>query len=115
MLSVQRKHFLQTFYDVSITFIWFLCKQIVLYPHCILITSLHRIKLWEETDEAVGMQQGYGQIGAWSTPTREGGRVAKDDCLCGVHNEKTTLQAERPNLNSKWHEALRAKTGNAME
>ena len=30
------------------------------YPHCILITSSHKIKLWEEsaTDETVGMQRG---------------------------------------------------------
>ena len=75
-----------------------------------LITLSHKIKLWEEsaTDEAVGMQRGYGQIGAWSTTTRRGGRVAKDDCLCGVQDEKTTLQAERPNLNSKWGKALLA-------
>ena len=35
-------------------------SKIVLYPHCILITSSHKIKLWEEsaTDEAVGMQRG---------------------------------------------------------
>ena len=32
--------------------------------------------------------------------------IAKDDCLCGVQDEKTTLQAERPNLNSKWRKAL---------
>ena len=44
-------------------------------------------------------------------------RVAKGDCLCGVQDEKTTLQAERRNLNSKWRKALReliiarAKTG----
>ena len=42
--------------------------------------------------------------------------IAKDDCLCGVQDEKTTLQAERPNLNSKWRKALltlsaRAETG----
>ena len=40
----------------------------------------------------------------------------KDDCLGGVQDEKTTLQAEGPNLNSKWRKALlmlsaRAKTG----
>ena len=34
--------------------------KIVPYPHCILITSSHKIKLWEEsaTDEAIGMQRG---------------------------------------------------------
>ena len=33
---------------------------IVPYPHCVVITSSHKIKLWEEsaTDEAVGMQRG---------------------------------------------------------
>ena len=41
------------------------------------------------------MQRGYKQIGAWSTATRGGGRVAKDDCLCGVQDEKTTLQMAR--------------------
>ena len=55
------------------------------------------------------MQRGYEQIGA-------GGWVAKDDCLCGVLDQKSTLQAERPNLNYKWRKALptppaRAKTG----
>jgi len=92
--------------------------SLVPYPHCILITSSHKIKLWEEsaTDEAIGMQRGYEQIGAWSTATRGGRRVAKDDCLCGVQGEKTTLQAERPNIKSKWRKALptppaRAKTG----
>ena len=60
------------------------------------------------TDEALGIQRGYGQIGAWSTVTRGVGRVAKDDCLCRVQDEKTTLQAERPNLNSKWRKALLA-------
>ena len=68
------------------------------------------------TDEAVGMQRGYEQIGAWSTATMGGGRVAKDDCLCEVQDDKTTLQAERPNRNSKWRKTLptplaRAKTG----
>jgi len=52
------------------------------------------------------MQRGYEQIGAWSTAIREGGRVAKDDCLCGVQHEKTTLQAETRSLNSKWRKAL---------
>ena len=35
-------------------------RGIVPYRHCILITSSHKIKLWEEsaTDEAVGMQRG---------------------------------------------------------
>ena len=61
------------------------------------------------------MQRGYEQVRAWSTSTRGGGWVAKDDCLCGVQDEKTTLQAGRPNLNSKWRKALltlsaRAKT-----
>jgi len=32
--------------------------------------------------------------------------IAKDDCLCGVQDEKSTLQAGRPNLNSKWRKAL---------
>ena len=64
----------------------------------------------------MGMQRGYEQRGAWSTATRGGGWVAKDDCLCGVQDEKTTLQAERPNFNSEWRKALptlpaRAKTG----
>ena len=93
-------------------------KTLVLCPHCILITSSHKIKLWEEsaTEKAMGMQRGYEQRGAWSTVTRGGGWVAKDDSLCGVQNEKTTLQAERPNLNSEWRKALptlpaRAKTG----
>ena len=81
---------------------WIGILSLVPYPHCILITSSHKIKLWEEpaTDEAVGMQRGYEQIGAWSTFTRGGGRVAKDDCLCGVQDDKTTLQAERPNRNN---------------
>jgi len=62
------------------------------------------------------MQRRDEQIGAWSTATSGGGRVAKDDCLCGVQDEKTTLQAERPNINSKLRKALptppaRAKTG----
>ena len=62
------------------------------------------------------MQRGYKQAGAWSTATRGGWWVAKDDCLCGVQDEKTTLQAEGPNLNAKWCKALltllaRAKTG----
>ena len=32
----------------------------IVYPHCILITSLHKVKLWEEfvTAEAIGVQQG---------------------------------------------------------
>ena len=46
------------------------------------------------TDEAVGMQRGYEEIGAWSTATRGGRRIAKDDCLCRVQYEKTTLQAD---------------------
>ena len=40
--------------------------------------------------EAIGMQRGYQQIGVWSTATRGGGRVAKDNCPCGVQDEKTT-------------------------
>ena len=32
--------------------------------------------------------------------------IARDDCLCGVQNKKTTLQVERPNLNLKWCKAL---------
>ena len=61
-----------------------------------------------------GWQRGYDQTGPWSTATRGGGRVAKDDCLCGVQDEKTTLQATA-NFNSKWRKALltllaRAKT-----
>ena len=48
--------------------------------------------------------------------TIEKGLVANDDCLCGVQDEKTTLQAERSNLNSKLRKALltlsaRAETG----
>jgi len=70
--------------------------MLVPYPHYILITSSHKIKLWEESaiDEAVGMERGYEQVGAWSTSTRGGGWVAKDDCLCGVQDEKTALQME---------------------
>ena len=85
-----------------------LLRLLVLYPHGILITSSHKIKLWEEsaTDKAIGMQRGYEQRGAWSTATRGGGWVAKDDCLCRVQDEKTTLEAERPNLNSEWRKAL---------
>ena len=66
----------------------FVLGQIVPYPHWILITSSHKIKLWEEsaTDEAIGMQRGYEQIGAWST-TRGGGRVAKDDCELRMQEE----------------------------
>ena len=52
------------------------------------------------------MQRGYERRGAWSTATRGGGWVTEDDCLCGVQDEKTTLQAERPNLNCKWRKAL---------
>ena len=92
--------------------------KFVPYPYCTLITSLHEVKLWEEsvTDKAKGMQQGYKQSGAWSTATRGSGWVTKDDCLCGVQDKKTTLQVEGPNLNSKGHKALltlqaRAKTG----
>ena len=46
--------------------------NIMPYPHCILITSSHKIKLWEEaaTAEAIGMQQGYTL--SLSTTTREG-------------------------------------------
>ena len=82
--------------------------KFVPYPYCLLITSLHKVKIWEEftTDEAIGMQQGYEQSGAWSTAFRGDGWVAKDNCLYGVHDEKTTLQAEGPNLNSKWCKAL---------
>lgn len=41
--------------------------------------------------------------------------IVEDDCLSGVYDEKTTLQEEGPNLNSKWRKALltlpaRAKT-----
>ena len=53
---------------------------------------------------------------AWSTANRGGGWVTKDDCLYGVQDEKTMLQAEGPNLNSKWRKVLlmlqaQAKTG----
>ena len=34
------------------------------------------------------MQRGYKLAGAWSTATRGGWWVAKDDCLCGVQDEK---------------------------
>ena len=56
--------------------------KFVPYPYCTLITSLHEVKLWEEsvTDKAKGMQQGYKQSGAWSTATRGSGWVTKDDC-----------------------------------
>ena len=42
--------------------------------------------------------------------------IAKDDCLREVQDQKTTLQAEGPNLNSQWRKALPtlsalAKTG----
>ena len=48
------------------------------------------------TGDAIGMLRGYEQVRAWPTATSGGGWVAKDDCLCGVQDEKTTLQAERP-------------------
>ena len=71
------------------------CSQpiTVPYPHCILITSSQKIKLWEEsaTDEAIGMQRGYEQMEVWKAATRGGGRVAKDNCFCGVQDENTTL------------------------
>ena len=75
-------------------------SRLVPYPHFTLIASSHRIKLWEEsgTDEAIGTQQRYEQIGDWSTATRGGGWVAKDDCLGGVQDKKTTFQAEQPNF-----------------
>ena len=40
-------------------------KKMLPYPHCILVTSSHKIKLWEEsaTDEAVGMQRGLCSTG----------------------------------------------------
>ena len=72
------------------------------------------LKLWEEsaTDKAIGMHRGYEQIGAWSTATRGGGGSQKTT----VFVEKTTRQAEGPNVNFKWREAsltlpARAKTG----
>jgi len=52
------------------------------------------------------MQLGYVQIGAWSTATRGGGLAAKHDCLYGIHDEKPTLEAERPTWNSKGRKAL---------
>ena len=51
------------------------------------------------TGDAIGMLRGYEQVRAWPTATSGGGWVAKDDCLCGVQDEKTTLQAERPKEN----------------
>ena len=52
-------------------------RRIVLYLHCILITSSHKVELREEsaTFEAVGMQRGYNL--SLSTATRGGGWVAK--------------------------------------
>ena len=63
-------------------------------------TPSDRIKLREEsaTDEGTGMQRGYEQIGDRSTATKEGGWVVKVTVFV-VQDEKTTLQAERPNLN----------------
>ena len=53
--------------------------------HCRFITLSHKIELWEEsaTDEAKSTRKGYEQIRDWSTATRGGGWVAKDDSLCG--------------------------------
>lgn len=40
---------------------------LVQYPHGVLVTSWHNIQLREKsaTEEAIGMQRGYEQIGAW--------------------------------------------------
>jgi len=79
------------------------------------------MKLWEEsaTDEAVGMQRDYGQIGAWSPATRGGGRVARRLCSWST-GRKDRASGGDTNLNSKWRKTLptlpaRAKRGNVME
>ena len=54
----------------------FVLGQIVPYPHCILITSSHKVKLWEEsaTDEAIGMQRGYADRSLVNHQRRRAGR-----------------------------------------
>ena len=94
------------------------------YPHRILITLSHKIKLWEEsaTDEAVGMLRKYAQMrslvnrhqGRWA-PGEVGAFRKRQQSLWST-GRNTTLQTERPNLNLKWRKVLpalpaRAKMG----
>ena len=85
--------------------------NLVLYPHCILITSPPNIKLWEKVRHCWGNKHATSITLKLSTGTRGGGRVAKIDCDPGVPIiKKTTFLRHHGQIYSRGAECITTDT-----